>query len=160
MTHKTSVTKPASVAATTAASISLSNAFWFHFGMRIRQSEAGMIVPNAVICEEQYSLASVLRAHCNDREEIPVKKILIAAAVAGFTATSAFAQSGANPSAPQPGSTGAGVNQPGTTSTGTAVDRPDTMRKDGMSGTSGMSTTKMKKDGMAKDGMAKDHMKK
>jgi uncharacterized protein YdeI (BOF family) len=108
-----------------------------------------MIIPNAVIYEEKYLLASVLRAHRNDREDIPVKKILIAAAVVGLTATSAFAQSGANPSAPQPGSTGAGVNQPGTTSTGTAVDHPDSMKKDGMSGTSGMSNTKMKKDGMA-----------
>lgn len=86
-----------------------------------------------------------------------MKKILIAAAVVGFTATSAFAQSGANPSAPQPGSTGAGVNQPGTTGTGTAVDRPDSMKKD--AGTSGMSKN-IKKDGMAKDGMAKDGMKK
>jgi hypothetical protein len=128
--------------------------------MRMRQPEAGMIVPDAVIYEDQYSLASVLRAHRNDREDIPVKKILIAAAVVGLTATSAIAQSGANPSAPQPGSTGAGVNQPGTTSTGTAVDRPDSMKKEGMSGTSGMSTNKMKKDNMAKDGMAKDGMKK
>lgn len=88
-----------------------------------------------------------------------MKKILIAATCASLMCGSAFAQSGANPSAPQPSSTGAGMNQPGTTSTGTAVDRPDTMKKDGMSGTSGMNNG-MKKDGMAKDSMSKDGMKK
>jgi hypothetical protein len=86
-------------------------------------------------------------------------KFIAAAAILGLTATASFAQSGANPSAPQPGSTGAGVNQPGTTSTGTSVDRPDSMKKDGMSGTSGMSNG-MNKDGMSKDSMSKDNMKK
>jgi pentapeptide MXKDX repeat protein len=84
-----------------------------------------------------------------------MKTFITAVAMLGLTASASFAQSGANPSAPQPSSTGAGVNQPGTTSTGTAVDRPDSMKKDGMSGTTGM-----KKDGMAKDGMSKDGMKK
>ena len=73
---------------------------------------------------------------------------LLAAAIATLTSGAAFAQ--ANPSAPQPSSTGAGINQPGTTSTGVAVDRPDSNKM----GT----TTGMKKDGMAKDGMAKDGM--
>jgi len=76
-----------------------------------------------------------------------MKNVFIAAAIVSLTATASFAQSGANPSAPQPGSTGAGVNQPGMTSTGTAVDRPDSkmMKKDNM----------MKKDDMKKDGMKK-----
>jgi hypothetical protein len=56
-----------------------------------------------------------------------MKKIVLAAALIGFSATAAFAQSGTNPSAPQPGSTGMGVNQPGTTATGTAVDAPTKM---------------------------------
>ena len=90
-----------------------------------------------------------------------MKKFIIAAAIAGLTATSSFAQSGANPSAPQPGSTGAGVNQPGTTSTGAAVDRPDTMKKDGTSGTSGMSNTgtnkNMQQGGASKDGMGQQN---
>jgi uncharacterized protein YdeI (BOF family) len=76
--------------------------------------------------------------------EFTMKKIILATAVATLISGAAFAQSGANPSAPQPGSTGMGVNQPGTTGTGTAVDRPDSMKKDGMSNS-------MKKDGMAKE---------
>lgn len=84
-----------------------------------------------------------------------MKTLITAIAIASLTASASFAQSGANPSAPQPSSTGAGVNQPGTTSTGTAVDRPDSMKKNGMSG-----TDSMKKDGMSKDGMSKDGMKK
>jgi len=85
-----------------------------------------------------------------------MKKIIVAAAILGLSATSSFAQSGANPSAPQPGSTGAGVNQPGTTSTGTAVDRPDSMKKDGMSGTSGMKNN-MQQGGASKDGMGQQN---
>ncbi|WP_295850494.1 hypothetical protein [Tardiphaga sp.] len=54
-----------------------------------------------------------------------------------------FAQAGANPSAPQPGSTGIGVNPSGTTTTSTAVDRPDSMAK---GSTSGMASGNMKKD--------------
>jgi hypothetical protein len=53
-----------------------------------------------------------------------MKKLVLAAALIGFSMSTAFGQSGANPSAPQPGSTGVGVNQPGTTATGTAVDTP------------------------------------
>lgn len=97
----------------------------------------------------------------NNHEDIQMKKFVIAAAIVGLSATASFAQSGANPSAPQPGSTGAGVNQPGTTSTGTAVDRPDTMKKDGMSGTSGMSNTgannNMQQGGASKDGMGQQN---
>jgi hypothetical protein len=44
-----------------------------------------------------------------------------AATLAASLCSAAFAQ-GANPSAPQPNSTGTGVVQPGTTSTGTATD--------------------------------------
>lgn len=58
-----------------------------------------------------------------------MKKIILAAALIGFTASTAFAQSGANPSAPQPSSTGAGVNQPATSATGTAVDSSSKMMK-------------------------------
>ena len=92
-----------------------------------------------------------------------MKKILIAATCATLMCGSAFAQSGANPSGPQPGSTGAGMNQPGTTSTGTAVDRPDTMKKNGMSGTSGMSNSgsgmknNMQQGGASKDGMGQQN---
>jgi hypothetical protein len=97
----------------------------------------------------------------NNHEDIQMKKFVIAAAIVGLSATASFAQSGANPSAPQPGSTGAGVNQPATTSTGTAVDRPDTMKKDGMSGTSGMSNTgtnnNMQQGGASKDGMGQQN---
>jgi hypothetical protein len=78
-----------------------------------------------------------------------MNKLVIATAIVALSASASFAQSGANPSAPQPGSTGAGVNQPGTTSTGTAVDRPDSakMKKD---------NNMMKKDDMMKkDGMKK-----
>lgn len=67
-----------------------------------------------------------------------MKKLILAAALVGFTATAAFAQSGANPSAPQPSSSGTGVNVPGTTATGTAVDKPD-------SGKMTKTTKKMKK---------------
>jgi len=78
-----------------------------------------------------------------------MNKLVIATAIVALSASASFAQSGANPSAPQPGSTGAGVNQPGTTSTGTAVDRPDSakMKKD---------NNMMKRDDMMKkDGMKK-----
>jgi hypothetical protein len=73
-----------------------------------------------------------------------------AAILAVSLSGAAFAQ-GANPSAPQPSSTGAGVVQPGTTSTGTATDAK--MK----SGTTGMEKSGMKdsKDGMKKDGMSK-----
>jgi len=92
-----------------------------------------------------------------------MKKIIVAAAILGLSATASLAQSGANPSGPQPGSTGAGMNQPGTTSTGTAVDRPDSMKKDGMSGTSGMSNSgsgmknNMQQGGASKDGMGQQN---
>jgi hypothetical protein len=92
-----------------------------------------------------------------------MQNIIVAASILALSATASFAQSGANPSAPQPSSTGAGVNQPGTTSTGTAVDRPDTMKKDGMSSTSGMSNTgsgmnnNMQQGGTSKDGMGQQN---
>ena len=81
-----------------------------------------------------------------------MKKLALAAALIGCTATVAFAQGAAgNMNAPQPSSTGAGVSQPGTTSTGTAVDRPTTG--------AGTSTQKnLSKDGMSKDGSKKDGM--
>lgn len=79
-----------------------------------------------------------------------MKKIILAAAVSALMTGSAFAQAGANQTAPQPSSDGRGVNQPGVTSTGTAVDRPDSNK-----GTSGMSGGSMKKDGMSKDKMSK-----
>jgi hypothetical protein len=72
-----------------------------------------------------------------------MKKIVLATAFVTLMSGAAFAQAGANPSAPQPSSTGIGVNQPGTTSTGTAVDRPDSMSK---GSTSGMASDNMKKD--------------
>jgi hypothetical protein len=118
---------------------------------------------------KKFSLTINARNEATDRdltrrhlspEELNMKTFIAAVAILGLTASASFAQSGANPSAPQPGSTGAGVNQPGTTSTGTAVDRSDSMKKDGMSGTTGMKKDGMAKDGMSKDGMSKDGMKK
>jgi uncharacterized protein YdeI (BOF family) len=76
-----------------------------------------------------------------------MKKIILATAVATLISGAAFAQSGSNPNAPQPSSSGVGVNQPGTTSTGTAVDRPDSDKMG--------KTTGMKKDSMSKDKMSK-----
>ena len=54
-----------------------------------------------------------------------MKKMIIASAILTLISGAAFAQAGANPSAPQPSSDGRGVNIPATTRTGTAVDRPD-----------------------------------
>lgn len=55
-----------------------------------------------------------------------MKKTMIAATAALLmTAPAAFAQSGANPNAPQMNSTGTGVTQPGKNSRGTAVDVPE-----------------------------------
>jgi hypothetical protein len=90
----------------------------------------------------------------NNQLEFTMKKLILATAVATMISGAAFAQ--ANPSAPQPSSSGLGVNQPGTTSTGTAVDRPDSDKM----GTSGMNKGSMQKDGMAKDGMNKGSMSK
>jgi hypothetical protein len=53
-----------------------------------------------------------------------MRKFMIAAALIGLSAGSAFAQ--ANPNAPQPNSSGTGVYQPGTSGNGTAVDKPTT----------------------------------
>jgi hypothetical protein len=110
---------------------------------------------------EGTSFATIRCVGTINRRDADMKKIIIAAAIFGFSATASFAQSGANPSAPQPGSTGAGVNQPGTTATGTAVDRPDTMKRDGMSGTSGMNnagtSNKMQQGGASKDGMGQQN---
>jgi hypothetical protein len=55
--------------------------------------------------------------------------------LAASLSTAAFAQSGANPNAPQPNSMGTGVIQPGTTSTGEATDSHRRMGTTGMSGT-------------------------
>jgi len=60
--------------------------------------------------------------------------------------SAAFAQ-GANPSAPQPSSTGAGVVQPGTTASGTATD---SKMKSGTTGTNDKSKDGMKNDSMKK----------
>ena len=57
-----------------------------------------------------------------------------AALIAASLSSSAFAQAGANPNAPQPNSAGNGVVQPGTTSTGTATDSKMESRTTGMSG--------------------------
>lgn len=53
-----------------------------------------------------------------------MRKAILAATLIGFSMGSAFAQSGANPSAPQPNSTGTGVTTPGMTKTGEATDKP------------------------------------
>jgi hypothetical protein len=97
--------------------------------------------------------------HCTGTKqlkEIKMKKIILATAIVTLISGAAFAQSGANPSAPQPSSTGMGVNQPGTTGTGTAADRPDSkggMTNNGMSnGTTGMNNN-MQQGGESKDGM-------
>jgi microcystin-dependent protein len=58
--------------------------------------------------------------------EIEMRKIILAAALIGFSVGGAFAQAGANPSAPQPNSTGTGVTTPGMTKTGEATDKPMT----------------------------------
>jgi hypothetical protein len=85
-----------------------------------------------------------------------------AALLAVSLSSAAFAQAGANPSAPQPSSTGQGVVQPGMDKNGTATDAK--MK----SGTTGMNNNAMNKDGMKKtgaeskdgDGMAKGGMSK
>lgn len=51
-----------------------------------------------------------------------MRKIILSAVLIGLSVGGAYAQSGANPSAPQPSSTGAGVVTPGTTKTGEATD--------------------------------------
>ncbi len=84
-----------------------------------------------------------------------MKKLALAAALIGFTATAAFSQGATgNMNAPQPSSTGAGINQPGTTSTGAAVDRQTTG-----AGTSTGVQKNVSKDAMSKDGTKKDGMK-
>jgi hypothetical protein len=60
----------------------------------------------------------------NTQQGNAMKKLILATTAALLIAAPAFAQTGANPSAPQANSTGTGVTQPGTTGTGTAVDRP------------------------------------
>jgi len=75
--------------------------------------------------QEQQASKLIHPARGMTTNEDNMKKTLIAVAAAALmTAPAAFAQSGANPSAPQVNSAGNGVTQPGTTSTGTAVDRP------------------------------------
>jgi uncharacterized protein YdeI (BOF family) len=78
-----------------------------------------------------------------------MKKIILAAAVSALMTGSAFAQAGANQSAPQPSSDGRGVNQPAVNANGTAMDRADSNK-----GTSGMSGS-TKKDGMSKNKKSK-----
>jgi hypothetical protein len=56
--------------------------------------------------------------------EIQMRRIVLAVALIGFSVGGAFAQTGANPSAPQPNSTGTGVTTPGTSKTGEATDKP------------------------------------
>jgi hypothetical protein len=58
--------------------------------------------------------------------EIQMRRIVLAVALIGFSVGGAFAQTGANPSAPQPNSTGTGVTTPGMTKTGEATDKPMT----------------------------------
>jgi hypothetical protein len=70
-----------------------------------------------------------------------------AALLAVSLSGAAFAQAGANPSAPQPSSTGQGVVQPG-------MDKNGTASTTGMNDKSGMGS-KDSKDGMKKDGMTK-----
>lgn len=53
-----------------------------------------------------------------------MRKLILAATLIGFSVGGALAQSGANPSAPQPNSTGTGVTTPGSTKTGEATDKP------------------------------------
>jgi hypothetical protein len=50
MTHNTSVTNPESATATMAASKSLSNAFWFHFGMHMRAAFSVYVDQTRVRC--------------------------------------------------------------------------------------------------------------
>ncbi len=71
-----------------------------------------------------------------------MRKVILAASILGLSAFGAYAQNGANPSAPQPSSTGAGVVTPGTTKTGEATDSK-------MKGTTGAATkdSDMKKSG-------------
>jgi hypothetical protein len=90
-------------------------------------------------------LASDLSRH-HEPGKFHMRKFIDAAAIIGMTATTLYAQFGANPSAPLPGSTGVGVKHD-TTSTGTAVDRP-------------ISGTNMPSGGMANDGMKKDDVSK
>jgi hypothetical protein len=73
---------------------------------------------------ERNAVPAIIRRETN-LFGVHMKKIIIATALVTMLSGAAFAQSGANPSAPQPSSDGRGVNMPGTTSTGTAVDRPD-----------------------------------
>lgn len=55
-----------------------------------------------------------------------MRKVVLSAVLIGLSMGGAFAQSGANPSAPQPSSTGAGVVTPGSTKTGEATDSKPT----------------------------------
>jgi hypothetical protein len=72
-----------------------------------------------------HTLAHFLRTITFNRSETKMRKLILAATLAGLSAGAAFAQ-GTNPSAPHPDSTGTRVETPGITSTGTAVDRPTT----------------------------------
>jgi len=80
-----------------------------------------------------------------------MKNIVIAAAFATMISSAAFAQAGANPSAPQPSADGRGVNIPGTTTTGTAVDRSDSNQRQENADQRRMTV----KDGISKDVMSK-----
>jgi hypothetical protein len=55
---------------------------------------------------------------------LKMRKIILAATLIGFSVGGALAQSGANPSAPQPNSTGTGVTNAGMTKTGEATNKP------------------------------------
>jgi hypothetical protein len=67
----------------------------------------------------------LLSSHDHSNRESPMKALLVATALLGFTSVATFAQTGANPRAPEVNSTGTGITQPGVTSTGRAIDRPD-----------------------------------
>ena len=90
------------------------------------EGDASVVPPlRDVRRQEQQTSKLIHPARGMTTNEDNMKKTLIAVAAAALmTAPAAFAQSGANPSAPQVNSAGNGVTQPGTTSTGTAVDRP------------------------------------
>jgi hypothetical protein len=53
-----------------------------------------------------------------------MRKLFLVATLISFSVVGAFAQTGANPSAPQPNSAGTGVTTPGMTKTGAATDKP------------------------------------
>jgi hypothetical protein len=93
----------------------------------------------------------------NQREENPMNKfatISTAALLAVSLSSAAFAQAGANPSAPQPNATGTGTVQPGMDKNGTATDAKMKSGTTGMNDKSGMGS-KDSKDGMKNDSMKK-----